>query len=128
MTYVPINWVDDTTPTSATNFNHMEAGIAAAVCSTGPTATDKIGYSLDGSTDVGIDAQAHALSLGSGTGITLKMNNYYDGSNDRFINSSSVALQLAITATAVAVRQSTNTPSAGAVITWGSYSYLFGHA
>jgi hypothetical protein len=126
MVYSPIGWIDNETPLSATNMNHMEAGISAAVPQNGPTPADTIGYNLNGSADVGIDAQAHPLSLGSGSGVVLKMNNHFDGTSDRFINPNTGALQLLIGATYVAVRKSTNTPLAGAIITWGNYSYLFG--
>lgn len=143
----PGTFVDGSTsvPVSATNLNNMKSALLQAVQAdgTGPTTTavvklgngfplqngsdanDNIGFGLDGSTVVGVESFNHSTSIISGISLFNKFNTYYDGSNDRFINGISAAYELVLDGSGVRVRKSTNSPSAGAVITWGAFTVLF---
>ena len=85
---------------------------------------DKIGFSLYGITDLGIVSNNHAVVLQHGYGgIWLKTNNYYNGSNDIYVFSSTAA-QVSIGPSGMIFRQNSNTPSAGNPISWGNSSYF----
>ena len=124
--YTVTSWVDNTTALSASNLNHLEAGVAAAVPRTGTVSTDIIDYNLSGSTDVGISAQTHAVNINSAVNVGLFHNAIFDGTNNKFqITESFPAYELVINGSGVAARKSTSNGTAGGTITWGSYTFLF---
>lgn len=85
-------------------------------------ANAQIGFGLTGSNDTGIYDDTHNVGIGSGTNAYMKLNNYYDGANDRFTNSSGAAIQVVTNTTnGLQWRKSTNTATANGIITWGSY-------
>jgi len=95
--------------------------------------TTRFGTGLHGSTDAGFESATFAV-MGGLQGALFKQNNYFDGSNHRFM-SAATAYQFDFggsvsgIAGAVAVRNSTNTPVAASVITWSSWinlSHLLG--
>ncbi len=92
--------------------------------------TTRFGQGLHGTTDVGVESATFLVMAGE-QGALFKQNNYYDGSNHRFMASGANAFQFdfggavsGITG-AIAVRSSTNvTPVAGAIITWSVWSNI----
>jgi hypothetical protein len=82
----------------------------------------QVGFGLSGTNDVGFISDGLSVVLGSGNSLWLKANNYYDGVADKFYNASSGATQVGFFgngSSTLQIRKSTNTPSAGATITWG---------
>lgn len=122
--YSAIGFTDGITAVSASNLNHIEAGISGAVPSVGNTSTDIIGYGLHSSTDVGMEAVTHAISIGSAAGLNLKWNNAF-GTQDTFIiTDAHPAYQLSVNGAGIAWRKSTTNATASGVITWTSYTIL----
>lgn len=114
----------------------LKAPLASPVFTGSPTITSPInlsssdtlqqmGSGLNGSNDRGVNAGvANAASIISGDAVWLKYNCYNNGTNDLFINAS-IAYQLVVQGGGVLVRKSTNTPTAGGAITWGTATTLF---
>lgn len=85
-------------------------------------ANAQVGFGLTGSNDTGIYDDTHPVSLGSGTAVFLKLNTYFDGTNDRFTNNAGAAIEVVTNATnGLQWRSSNNTPTAGAIISWNAY-------
>lgn len=91
--------------------------------------SSRFGIGLHGSTDVGFESSV-AASIAGESLVILKQNNFYDGTNDRFM-SAAAAYQfdtgggLSGFAGTIAVRASTNvTPATNAIITWGAWQPL----
>ncbi len=90
--------------------------------------TTRFGTGLHGSTDAGFESATFAVVAGE-QGALFKQNNYFDGTNHRFM-SAATAYQFDFGGSVsgilgvVAVRTSTNSPSTTAIITWSSWQSL----
>jgi hypothetical protein len=92
--------------------------------------TTRFGQGLHGTTDAGVESATFLVMAGE-QGALFKQNNYYDGSNHRFMVGGANAFQFdfggavsGITG-AIAVRSSTNAvPVAQAIITWSAWSNI----
>lgn len=72
----------------------------------------------------GIQASSEVDIAAASNGIFVKLNDYWDGSTDRFFDATHAAQQFAMDGAislVPAVRYSTNTPAAGAAITWSAF-------
>lgn len=80
-----------------------------------------------GANDFGIFSTTSTTNavIQSSNGIYLKYNNYYNGTNDIFIRAAA-ASQVIIDGSGIRMRWSTNTPTAGGTITWGTAYPLLG--
>jgi hypothetical protein len=93
--------------------------------------TTRFGKGLHGSTDAGFESTTFAVFAGE-QGALFKQNNYFDGTNHRFMAGGITAYQfdfggaISFIVGAIAVRSSTNTPAANAVITWTAWSNIAG--
>ena len=90
--------------------------------------TNRFGIGLNGSTDIGFASTTYADVIGQ-SGVLVKQNAYFDGTNHRFVTATSAYMwdfggSLSGTAGGIAVRANTNTPSAGGIITWGAWSFV----
>lgn len=59
----------------------------------------------------------------TGSPVYIKINSYWDGTNDRYITAASAQL-FYFDATGLRIRFSTNVATAGGIITWSGYNYL----
>jgi len=91
--------------------------------------TTRFGQGLHGTTDVGVESSTFLVMAGE-QGALFKQNNYYDGSNHRFMTAAP-AYQfdfggaVSFIVGAIGVRSSTNvTPLAGAIITWTPWANI----
>ena len=89
----------------------------------------RFGSGLHGSTDDGFESVDTAV-VGGQIGLLLKQNNYFDGTNHRFMTNAT-AYQFDVGGSVsgftgtIAVRTSTNaSPTANAIITWGSWQAM----
>lgn len=73
-------------------------------------------------TDVELTSIGQTLSLNSDQGFYIKYNNYWNGTNDKFIaTASGQAWQFFVSSNGPQARFSTNTPTTGANITWSGF-------
>ncbi|SRR6266700_797496 len=95
--------------------------------------TTRFGKGLHGSTDAGFESATFAVVAGE-QGALFKQNNYFDGSNHRYMTGGATAYQfdfggaVSFITGAVAVRSSTNSSVANAIITWTAWSNIAGSA
>jgi hypothetical protein len=130
-----ITWGASTTLTnlSAGNLSNGTTGTGAVVLATSPTITSpinlsstdalaEVGFDLHGSsTNAGLSAGNNAVaSLESGITSMLRANAYYNGTNDVFMNNSGPATEIYLDGSGLFYHASTNTPTAGATIAFGS--------
>jgi len=120
-TFVP----NTTISSSDVNSNFSNLNAATSITNGTGDAHQIIGHSLLGSVDSGIYNFTNPVSIGAKDLVALKLNNFWDGSNDRFISSSYTAYQLYANGSGLYARKSTNTPTANAVITWGASTAIF---
>lgn len=90
--------------------------------------TTRFGIGLHGTTDVGIESVAYTV-IGGQSGLILKQNNYYNGTNHLFVAANpayqfDMGGSLSGIGGSVSVRTNTNSPSAGGVITWGAWTAI----
>jgi hypothetical protein len=85
-------------------------------------ANDVVGFGLNGSSDSGfmLGSSGGALVFGTYGSCWWKINTYFDNTNDRYWTAAT-AYQLNFTGAAFQIRQSTGTPAAGGIVTWGSW-------
>jgi hypothetical protein len=117
-------WSDGITACSAANFSRIELGVANSVPRTGPSAGEIIDYNMHGSSDMGMEGTANPISIGAGAGLTLKLNNYWNGTNDLFMGTG-YAYQLYLNGSGVHARKSNASGTAGGTITWVVASDLY---
>jgi hypothetical protein len=91
---------------------------------------DRIGIATFGpSNNVEVISHSHfaRISGGAGGGALVEFNVYNDGTNDRYLGTTTApAYQLAVASSGVRCRKSTDaSPTAGNTITWGSWTTLF---
>jgi|SRR5882724_838707 len=91
--------------------------------------TTRFGTGLHGSTDAGFESATFAVVAGE-QGALFKQNNYFDGSNHRYMVGGANAFQFdfggavsGITG-AIAVRSSTNSSVANAIIAWSAWANI----
>lgn len=106
--------------TSLTNLN-----AATSILDSGNDAHQIIGHDLLSSSDSGIYNFSDSVSIGSATFVGIKINNYYDGANDRFMVNSTTAYQLYGNGSGFYGKKSTNTATAGSTITWSSSTTIY---
>lgn len=89
-----------------------------------------IGRGINGTeTDVEITSIGQILSLNSDNSFYIKYNNYWNGTNDKFITTASgQAWQFFVGSSGPQIRFSTNTPSAGTNITWSAFQNVLARA
>lgn len=88
----------------------------------------EIGFQLNGSDNTGVDSPDKDVIIGSGIGVWLKSNNYWDGVSDRFRTDGFKAVQVAVKGSQgnnLQLRFSTNTPVADGNIVWGNWQDIF---
>lgn len=94
---------------------------------------DRIGIGTHGtSSDIEIMSHAHNARLcaggASGSSSLIEWNVYNDGTNDRYITTTTSpgAYQWSVSSSGIRYRKSTDaSPTAGSTITWGSYTNFF---
>ena len=92
----------------------------------GTDVTQIVGHNLTGSSDSGVYQAVNAVTITSAVSTLMKFNVKFDGSNDRFITTQSFpAYELVVNGSGVAARKSNSNATAGNVITWLSYTFLF---
>lgn len=91
----------------------------------------RFGLGLHGSTDAGFESATFAVFAGE-QGALFKVNNYYDGTNHRFMSAGLTAYQfdfggnVSLITGGVAVRSSTNPSVAQAVVQWTAWTNIAG--
>lgn len=90
--------------------------------------TNRFGIGLNSSTDVGFESTQYASVIGQ-NGVLVKQNTYFDATNHRFVTANPAYMwdfggSLSGTLGGVAMRQNTNTPAAGGIITWGGWDFI----
>jgi hypothetical protein len=82
-----------------------------------------IGHGINGTeNDMEITSIGQLLTIVTDSQFYIKYNNYSDGVNDRFISTAAgTAMQFTMGTLLPEVRLSTNTPTTGAIITWGAF-------
>lgn len=90
--------------------------------------TNRFGIGLNGSTDTGFESTTYATVEGQ-SGVLIKQNAYYDGSTHRFVTANPAYMwdfggSISGTVGSIAMRTNTNTPGAGASITWGAWQFV----
>ena len=84
-----------------------------------------IGHNLLGSVDTGMYNFTNPISIGGIAGVSIKLNNYWNGSNDIFMGTGTLAYQLYLNAAGIHARKSNTTGTAGGVIVWVVASDLY---
>lgn len=100
--------------TSLTNLN------ATIKMYNGSDVTQVIGFNLFGSVNCGVYNFVNPVVTGGAAYTAMTLNNYFDGTNDRFMVDTTIAYQLWLNGSGLHVRKSTGaTPVANANISWG---------
>lgn len=109
----------------------MGAGSLATSVYTGTTAAGQqfMGFGqMNGTgTTSGIQAAGEIDIAGSSGGVMLKLNNYWDGTNDRYMDSAGSAIQIIMRHdlnTIAPVIRVANSPVAGGIISWSPFSAI----
>lgn len=120
-------YTDGTNLLVGTGINIVPSATGLIIANKGLGATGaagaSIGLGINGTeTDMEITSIGQILSLNSDQSFYIKFNNYWNGTNDKFITTASgQAWQFFMSSAGPQVRRSTNTVTAGSNITWGGF-------